>query len=53
MGLFVPPFFEYQRRAVMKSTFSSNMTYNRSGTLSGGYVPSPSMVMMMSPRAAA
>ena len=53
IGLFVPPCFEYQRRAVMKSTFFSIMTYKISCTLSGGYVPSPSIVMMMSPRAAA
>ncbi len=36
MGLFVSPLREYQRRAVMKSTCSSNITYKSSGMLSGG-----------------
>ena len=40
-------------RAVMKSSFSVTSTCTSSGIEFGGYVPSPSIVTMMSPLAAA
>src|SRR5579875_2440573 len=53
IALLFLPLRDRQRDAVMKSMRSSAITWRSSGIESGGYVPSPSIVTMMSPRAAA
>src|SRR5579885_553757 len=53
IALLFLPLRDRQRDAVMKSMRSSAITWRSSGIESGGYVPSPSIVAMMSSRAAA